>query len=55
MFHSDMFDKVNNFRCIVLTIIVPEFDLAMSFGKVKFGILYSKLRRNSEPGKERNG
>jgi len=32
----------------VLTIIVPVFDLGMSFKKFKSGNLYSKLRRNSE-------
>jgi len=31
------YDKIDNFTFIVLTIIVPLFDLGMSFGKVKSG------------------
>ena len=52
-FHNILF-KIDNFTFIVLTVIVPVFDLGMSFGKVKVwrkagkrsGNLYSKLRRN---------
>jgi len=35
MFYSDTCDTIDNFTCIVLTIIAPVFDLGMSFGKVK--------------------
>jgi len=55
--HCDIFDKIDNFLTfILLTIIVPVFDLGMSFGKIKpgkrkickkSGNLYSKLRRNT--------
>jgi len=37
-----------HFTSIVLTIIVPVFDLGMSFEKFKSGYLYSELRRNPE-------
>jgi len=32
----------------VLTIVVPVFDLGISFKRFKTGNLYSKLRRNPE-------
>jgi len=31
---SHLFDKIDNFTFIVLTIIAPVFDLGMSFGKI---------------------
>jgi len=39
MFYSDISDKIDNFIFVVLllNIPVPEFDLGMSFGKVKSG------------------
>ena len=46
IFYSDIFDKIDNFAFIVLTIPVPVFELGISFGKVQSGNLYSKLRRN---------
>ena len=42
-FHN-IFIKFDNFTLIMLTFIVPVFDLGMSFGKFKSGNLYSKLR-----------
>jgi len=45
-FHNILIKMDNNFTFIMLTIIVPVFDLGMWFGKVKSGNIYSKLRRN---------
>jgi len=36
-FGNTLFKIDNNFTLIVLTIIVPAFDLGTSFGKVKSG------------------
>jgi len=38
--------NIGHFTFIVLTIIVPVFDLGMTFKKLKSGNLYPKLRRN---------
>jgi len=37
MFYSDSFDKNDNNFTFMLTIIVPVFDLGMSFGKLESG------------------
>jgi len=37
--YSSIFDKIDNFTFIMLTIIMPVFDLDMSFKKFKSGNL----------------
>jgi len=46
--HSDTFDKDVNYALIVLTVSTCVWPECESFGKVRSGNLYSKLRENRE-------